>query len=658
MQYRLPFETTIGPDPEPEVAPWGSFVWRNYQIEWRDGTYAAWKDHKIVLGSAATGLGKSSFSAGMSGLCSSGSLDALVPACERATLFITHRDHLITQAFKDFRKILPHLTIEIEQGDSRVTSSADIVIASRNSLRQHRRLKRLGKSRFSQIIIDEFHNYNSYQRQTQAILGWFHEQTKVLALTATPDGGQCSSLVQAIAFDYPIVRAIQDGWLVPAVQAFLQIDSLDLAAIIRPDKDFDESKISEKLQDRKERAKIVMATIKYSLIPSPTSIKFGGLHRPAWVCCPSVAIAVKVQNDLNDLHDLSIKGKIPPDVKAAIEKEIGREIPAAGTGRAAAFFKGQKKSEREQIWREYNAGLIKYLTFYDVLSEGVDDDEVRVMINARPFPRHMRHKYGQVFGRIIRPIMAVRNALQFCPDAAARRSIIASSSKPAALMVDLVGLNHSLSCNTAEVIGAGAGPDVVEKMRASYEMQKFTRLPVDFRDPIKELEAAKRSEERKIKREEDATNRPRYIFAGSMQLRKVDPFEFSPQKVGIGPRMYRGRKMEKWQENFLKKQGIPVSEVDTFDYWRAHRAHMTIMNRIRSGLSSYRQCRLLEKFGYDGSNMLFSEASSLLDLLINSAKGQGQNYNGVPWTKNTQNQNTSQGNSQGYGSTPPADTTG
>src|SRR5262245_3126260 len=105
MQYRLPFEVDSNPDPVPESASWGAgFTWRNYQIEWRDGTYAAWKDNKIALGSAATGLGKSAFCSGMAGDCSAGSLDSLVPQCERNTLFITHRNELVEQAFQEFRR--------------------------------------------------------------------------------------------------------------------------------------------------------------------------------------------------------------------------------------------------------------------------------------------------------------------------------------------------------------------------------------------------------------------------------------------------------------------------------------------------------------------------------------------------------------------------
>jgi len=81
------------------------------------------------------------------------------------SLILAHRIELVLQAFNQARTLYPSATIDIEMGSKHVaTGTADITVASINSIARWKRLQKYDPSKFKLILIDEAHHAaaNSY----------------------------------------------------------------------------------------------------------------------------------------------------------------------------------------------------------------------------------------------------------------------------------------------------------------------------------------------------------------------------------------------------------------------------------------------------------------------------------------------------------------
>ena len=129
--------------------------------------------------------------------------------------WLCHRDELIQQAARTARALNPHASIGIIQGD-RHEPDAQLVIASVQSLMRPERLASLGS--FDGIIIDEAHHAvsASYRRILEALGAMRPDGPPVVGLTATverADQVALSEVFHGIAYQYPLLQAIQDGYL-------------------------------------------------------------------------------------------------------------------------------------------------------------------------------------------------------------------------------------------------------------------------------------------------------------------------------------------------------------------------------------------------------------------------------------------------------------
>jgi len=191
---------------------------RPYQREMIRRCYSAWNDdlYRRILAVMPTGSGKTVCFAHIAHIESQHG---------RRVLILAHRDELIDQAAA--KLILATGTpCAVERGtSSALDSSAPVVVASVQTLHAAR-LQRWRADTFDLVIVDEAHHAlaDSYQR----ILEHF-ATARVLGVTATPDRGdrrELSSFFEAVAYEYPLREAIQDGWLCPITAKLLplQID--------------------------------------------------------------------------------------------------------------------------------------------------------------------------------------------------------------------------------------------------------------------------------------------------------------------------------------------------------------------------------------------------------------------------------------------------
>jgi superfamily II DNA or RNA helicase/predicted nucleic acid-binding protein len=128
--------------------------------------------------------------------------------------WLCHRDELIQQAARTAQVLNPHASIGIIQADH-YEPDAQLVIASVQSLRSER-LASL--SSFDGIIIDEAHHAvsASYRRILEALGAMRSDGPPVIGLTATverADQVALSEVFHGIAYQYPLLQAISDGYL-------------------------------------------------------------------------------------------------------------------------------------------------------------------------------------------------------------------------------------------------------------------------------------------------------------------------------------------------------------------------------------------------------------------------------------------------------------
>jgi ATP-dependent helicase IRC3 len=191
-------------------------------------------------------------------------LDDIKDILPGRSVFLVHRDELAQQAIDKIGQINPHFNIQQEAGSYVADGTADLVVASVQTLgREGTGESRARKFRdFDKFIVDEAHRgvAQSY-RNVYGYCGLMNPDSKqlLLGVTATPsgrsDGQGLGEIFQKISYTYTLRQAIEDGWLVDVCGIRVDTDtSLDSVATKAGD------------YDQKQLAKTVNTPIRNSLV--------------------------------------------------------------------------------------------------------------------------------------------------------------------------------------------------------------------------------------------------------------------------------------------------------------------------------------------------------------------------------------------------------
>jgi superfamily II DNA or RNA helicase/diadenosine tetraphosphate (Ap4A) HIT family hydrolase len=195
----------------------------------------------------ATGLGKTYLSA-FDAASKSPAGDLEFPR----VLFVAHRDEILNQSMRAFRKIRP----ESSSGRYQATHSdvqldrIEMLFASIQTLGRMEHLKRFAPDAFDYIVVDEFHHAaaSTYRR----LLDHF-EPKFLLGLTATPertDGGDLLGLCQEnLVYRCDLVRGIDQELLSP-FEYFGVPDEVDYSNIPWRSRRFDEVELTTAVSTR------------------------------------------------------------------------------------------------------------------------------------------------------------------------------------------------------------------------------------------------------------------------------------------------------------------------------------------------------------------------------------------------------------------------
>lgn len=458
-------------------------VLRPYQSECVEAVFRHFEEHGSVLAVLATGLGKTVIGASVIQQWVSRGMPGRV-------LWLAHREELIDQAAQAIRSITG-LRVSVEMGQSYADEGgfdpAPVVIASVATLARRRRRRRFRPERFGLIVTDEAHH--AIARSYRGIYDYFHHgddgaeiagnpTIRHLGITATPrraDSLAMGKVFDAVAYDYSIEPAVQDGWLVPVRQAVVVVDDLDLSRVDVVKGDFAQGQLEEELTRKK-----VLLEMCHPIIRETGT-------QQALVFCVGVKQAEEMCDVLNDAK---------PGSSAWVCGETDKEL-------------------RRRINADFKSGRLQYLCNCGTHTEGFDAAATAYVVMARL--TKSLPLYVQCLGRATRPLAGTVDGID---DAASRRLAISVSAKPWATVLDFVGNatlhGESATISAADVLG-GRYDDEIKQYAKKRLTESGNPAPIEEELDRADAEIAllREESERKARIVAEVDYRVRYLDGGS-----------------------------------------------------------------------------------------------------------------------------------------------
>ena len=360
---------------------------RSYQEAAVDGIFEAWRSARSTLLVQPTGTGKTVTFAHVINRMPMG-----------RALVLAHREELIVQAADKIARVTgakPDTEMAEMRADHGMFGKARVVVSSIQTQCAGRngdtRMKRFDPQEFGLLVVDEAHHATAptYRR----VLEHYgqNQDLKILGVTATPDRHDEEALGQvfdSVAFDYELLDAIRDGWLVPIHQRSVVVDGLDYSGVRTTAGDLNGADLARVMEYEETLHGIAHPTVELAA------------GRKALVFAASVAHAERLCEIFN----------------------------RHSTGCARFVTGTTPKDERRGMLADYAAGKFQMLVNVGVATEGFDEPGIQVVVMARP--TKSRALYAQMAGRGTRALPGLVDAHEA---ADARRAAIAASAKPACI---------------------------------------------------------------------------------------------------------------------------------------------------------------------------------------------------------------------------------
>jgi len=544
---------------------------RPYQVEAIEKIAKGWETYSRQLAVLATGAGKT--------IIFSHITKAEVAKGGRV-LVVAHTEELLDQAADKLFKSTG-LVSEREKAQDFASLSANVVIASIQTLAKDARLTAFPDDHFSLIICDECHrllavsyqkvfNYFHFGRQSLDP-EWvmpepgapFKYHARVLGVTATADRGDKRNLgqyLQGCLVEYGILEAVRDGYLVRPIAKTLPL-KIDLKGVKMRGHDLDAAQVSERLTPLlKEIAR---------------QIKIEAGDRKTMIWLPSVDAAQRLSEALK------------------------------AEGLNASFVSGACPDRVEKIEAFRKAGIGSVICNAMLLTEGVDIADVSCGCMLRA--TRIRSLLVQAMGRGTRVLPGVIDGLE---TAAERVAAIAASAKPNMLILDFLWLSDRLDLISAVDLVATrpALRDAMAKAAGEGTVDLLELEGVATRDLLKSLEAAAKKNANKAARVMDPLAWA--VDLGDEKLATYEPetaFDARPPTPG--------------QLTLLQKQHFDISKIRYFG--QASAVITRLMARYRMRLASPQQLHFLHQLGLapDKATLLSAaDASKTIDAILAEKK--------------------------------------
>jgi superfamily II DNA or RNA helicase len=268
------------------------------------------------------------------------------------TLMVAHTEELVNQAIAKIRDHAGYAP-EKEMAGDWAENGKLVVVGSVPSM-QRARLERWPAHYFKQFIVDEAHH--STARTYKNMINHFN-QAHLLGLTATPDRAdskQLGNIYSKVSYEYPLHRAIKDGYLVRIVGRRCKDFTIDLSELKIVAGDYQDNDLAD--------------VIDRYVAP----------------------IAQNIKNETENLKTLCFL----PNVESS--RLMAEELKKVGL--KAGYVSGaMDKHERRHTLYQFKQGNIMHLCCCNVLLEGFDEPSIQAIVMARP--TGSRTVYSQAVGR-------------------------------------------------------------------------------------------------------------------------------------------------------------------------------------------------------------------------------------------------------------------
>jgi superfamily II DNA or RNA helicase len=539
---------------------------RDYQTKAANAVFQAWLDgFRSALVVLPTGTGKTVLFAD------------IIKRSKKRTMVLVHRQELVWQARDKIQKFTG-LRVDVEMGNYRATMDKELfnpdakVIVSTVQTQTaggdgSGRMLKFNPDDFDLLVCDEAHHFVSPSFARNIDHYKKNPELKIFACTATPDRldeKALGEIFDCVAFDYEILDAIHDGWLVPIEQQMVSIGELDLSAVRTTAGDLNGADLAAIMEAEKPLHGVVSSTVE--IIADRKTIVFAS----------SVNHARMMANIFNRHR----------------------------TGMAAYVSAQTPELERRQIVSDFAKGKIQVLSNCGIFLEGFDDPGVEVIAMAKP--TKSRALYAQMAGRSTRPHESIAHKLNDMEHAAKRRWLINASLKPKCLIIDFVGNSgrHKL-ITVADVLGGNVSNDVIE---AANKFAREAGKPVRMDKTLEEQELI--VEQRKKREAEELAQKANLKFKAPYKTQIVDPFDI----LQIKPAKPRGWDDKKTFTDGCSRLLRNVFKVDpaVTDYATGMSLIREFYRRKTDGECTFGQAKILKKNGLD-IHMKFPDAQKAID---------------------------------------------
>lgn len=546
------------------------FTLRPYQQEDADSAMDKLSEHSSTLGIAATGLGKAVV---IAELCR-----RYVEKGKRC-LVLADMGILVEQLAETIEKhtgIKPGIEKANQSsnegaygvGDPIVVGTVQTQFAERpdGSMRCHK----WASGTFDLVVGDEAEAFLA-PRYMDVLHHHLSGGGHLFGCTATPlrsDGRGMGQVFASVAFQRDIRWGIQEGYLVPARQGFVNV-RLDFGKLKPQGSDYSDAAVQRLFSDMDER----------------DGADFG------------TAIALLSQKDQGIV--------VAPHVASA--KVICDYINAAQPGMAQVLHGELDDKEKHDVLDGFKLGHFQVLCSVNMLTKGFDHPGVANVFMCRP--TRSKRLYTQVLGRGTRLIDPDIGALAGRAD---RVAAIAASSKPRMTMYNLVGINASVrDLKLGDILGGKmteAQRQAVNNYCQDNESEPDLEEIEEIKADVAESEERARSEARqrlKLKAEVDVE------FADALEAVSSPSFRRRPNvpESEVRPSVLRT----------LKRFRIPPWMYSKLNDIEAGKLAQECLRRHHAGLCSVMQAYYLKRHGIEPGRMTKSEAKQRLDQVFQKA---------------------------------------
>lgn len=353
-------------------------------------------------------------------------------------MVLAYERGLVTQFHDEIAEFLPGVSLGMEMSsDAQVSRNALplVTVASRQTLyigeNDQSRLYKFDPEKYNWLIVpDECHGWKYGLKSCRPIVDWFEQNPNSawLGLTATPERGDGVSLKRLFGHNCCELRlgdAIDQGYLVPLRQKYIQVEGVDFKNLREVAGDFDDSELDEILSEREQL--LAMA------VPLLETVG----NRRTLIFCPGVNCA------------------------KALARTITAEIAARGLphGGAQSMDGSTPEDQRRAIIDGHQRGDFQFLVVCGLCRAGYNDPGLGCVAVFRPTKSRVMAE--QMKGRGVRTL---RGTLKPGMTAEERRAAIAASDKPYCLIIDLVGVSGIPEvASTAHLLASGEADEVVDR---------------------------------------------------------------------------------------------------------------------------------------------------------------------------------------------------